>query len=170
MHRRDVIAGCLGLAFVARGSLHARAEAGVGPVTNLPLPRFVSLRSSEINVRRGPGLNYPIDWVFRRAGLPVRIVEEFGDWRRILDSDDAGGWVYHALLTGRRTVLVMAPEVTLRDAPDASSDPTVKLQRGVVARLKECRDGWCRLEVQDHEGWTPSDLVWGIDEAPQPEG
>jgi SH3-like domain-containing protein len=73
----------------------------LGPETNLPLPRFVSLRGGKVNVRRGPGLEYRIDWVFQRSGLPVRVIDEYGNWRRIADSDDAGGWVYHALLTGR---------------------------------------------------------------------
>lgn len=138
-------------------------EGALGPVTNLPLPRYVSLRSSEINIRRGPGLNYPIDWVFRRAGLPVKIVEEFGDWRRVIDSDGAGGWVYHALLTGRRTVLVTAPDVTIREDPAVSADPVALLQQGVVARLRECDADWCEVEIEEHRGWSPTDGLWGTD-------
>src|SRR5690606_12251440 len=97
--------------------LVVRAEEGVGPVTNLPLPRYVSMRSDRINVRRGPGPDYRKDGVFRRAGLPVRIVDEYGDWRRIVDKDEAGGWVYHAMLTGRRTVLIVDDGVVLRKEP-----------------------------------------------------
>jgi hypothetical protein len=73
----------------------------LGPETNLPLPRFVSLRGGKVNVRRGPGLEYRIDWVFQRSGLPVRVIDEYGNWRRIADSDDAGGWVYPSRLTQR---------------------------------------------------------------------
>ena len=72
----------------------------IGAVTKLPIPRYVSLRSSRINVRRGPGLDYRKDWVFRHAGWPVKVVEEYGDWRRIVDVDEAGGWVFHAMLNG----------------------------------------------------------------------
>ncbi|MEL6479438.1 MAG: SH3 domain-containing protein [Pseudomonadota bacterium] len=135
----------------------------LGPVTNLPLPRYVSLRSSEINVRRGPGLNYPKDWVFRRAGLPVQVIEEYGDWREIVDSDGAGGWVYHALLTGRRTVLITAPKILLRRRPSEAEDATAEVHQGVVARLAACRPAWCEVTIQDHRGWAPKTALWGVD-------
>ena len=122
----------------------ARADSGVGEVTNLPVPRYVSLRSSEINVRRGPGLDYRKDWVFHRAGLPVRIIEEYGGWRRIVDKDDAGGWVYHAMLTGRRTVQVTAEEAVLRADASDTAMPVARAEQGVVARLRACRTDWCR--------------------------
>ena len=138
--------------------------ATLGPVTNLPLPRYVSLRSSEINVRRGPGLNYPKDWVFQRAGLPVKIVEEYGDWRKIVDSDDAGGWVYHALLTGRRTVLITANTVLLRARPTDGAEATVELHQGVVARLNACQPSWCEMVIEDFRGWAPKTDLWGVDE------
>ncbi|MEM0923673.1 MAG: SH3 domain-containing protein [Pseudomonadota bacterium] len=143
-------------------AIWAQAQA-LGPITNLPLPRYVSLRSSEINVRRGPGLNYPKDWVFRRAGLPVKVIEEYGDWRHIVDSDDAGGWVYHALLTGRRTVLVTAPKILMRKRPDAASQANAEVHQGVVARLSACRDGWCEVTIDDHRGWLPKTALWGVD-------
>ncbi|MEM7238223.1 MAG: SH3 domain-containing protein [Pseudomonadota bacterium] len=134
----------------------------LGPVTNLPLPRFVSLRSAEINVRRGPGLNYPKDWVFRRAGLPVRVIAEHGDWRRILDSDDAGGWVYHALISGRRTVLVTVPKVLIRERPTVTSQATAELHQGVIPRLIGCAEAWCEVMVEDIKGWTPAETIWGV--------
>jgi SH3-like domain-containing protein len=108
----------------------------VGPETNLPMPRYVSLRGGEVNVRRGPGLEYRIDWVFQRRGLPVRIIDEYGNWRLIADSDDAGGWVYHALLTAKRTALITAPEVSFRVDPDDGAAATAKAEQGVVARLR----------------------------------
>ncbi len=110
----------LALAFAVAGPAGAQEPpVELGPETNLPLPRYVSLRAGEVNVRRGPGLDYRIDWVFQRSGLPVRVIDEYGHWRRIADSDDAGGWVYHALLTGRRMALVTAPEVTSGPSPSA---------------------------------------------------
>ncbi|MEM7178001.1 MAG: SH3 domain-containing protein [Pseudomonadota bacterium] len=158
-----------GAAYLVSASIggNTRAETAtqaLGPVTNLPLPRFVSLRSAEINVRRGPGLNYPKDWVFQRAGLPVRIIAEHGDWRRILDSDNAGGWVYHALISGRRTVLITAPKVMIRSDPDPAAEATAQVHQGVIARLKRCRDGWCEITVQDVDGWAPAETIWGIDD------
>jgi len=108
------LACVLALAAAPPGAHAQEQQPTVGPVTKLPMPRYVSLRSGEVNVRRGPGLNYRIDWVFQRTGLPVRIVDEYQNWRRVADSDDAGGWVFHALLTARRTALVTDPEVALR--------------------------------------------------------
>jgi SH3-like domain-containing protein len=135
----------------------------LGEVTNLPVPRYVSLRSAEINVRRGPGLDYRKDWVFHRAGLPVRIIEEYGDWRRIVDKDDAGGWVYHAMLTGRRTVLVTAEEAVLRAEPSPAAAPVARAEQGVVARLHACRPDWCEVEAEGVDGWIPKTEIWGVD-------
>jgi len=134
----------------------------LGPVTNLPLPRFVSLRSSEINVRRGPGLAYRKDWVFRRAGLPVLLIEEYGYWRRIVDKDDAGGWVFHALLTRRRMVLVTAPDVVFREDAVERAPIIARAEEGVVARLRQCLANWCEVEADGHRGWVPKTAVWGV--------
>jgi SH3-like domain-containing protein len=134
----------------------------LGPETNLPLPRFVSLRGGKVNVRRGPGLEYRIDWVFQRSGLPVRVIDEYGNWRRIADSDDAGGWVYHALLTGRRMALVTAPEVTFRAEPADSAPMTARAEQGVVAHLLQCLADWCLVETKGAEGWLPKNAIWGV--------
>ena len=153
----------LALAFALAAPAAAQQQpVELGPETNLPLPRYVSLRAGEVNVRRGPGLDYRIDWVFQRSGLPVRVIDEYRNWRRIADSDDAGGWVYHALLTGRRMALVTAPEVTFRAAPDAAAPPVAHAEQGVVARLLQCRPKWCRVEAQGSEGWVPKDAIWGV--------
>lgn len=138
-------------------------QPGVGPETKLPLPRYVSIRAETVNARRGPGLDYRIDWVFQRAGLPVRIVDEYDHWRRIVDSDDAGGWVYHALLTSRRSALVTAPEATLRAEPAETAAATAVAQQGVVARLVRCQPDWCEVEAGGVAGWVPKSSIWGVD-------
>ncbi|MEL6996811.1 MAG: SH3 domain-containing protein [Pseudomonadota bacterium] len=135
----------------------------IGTVTNLPIPRYVSLRSSKINVRRGPGLDYRKDWVFRRAGWPVRVVDEYGDWRRVVDVDDAGGWVFHAMLTGRRTVLITGDTVFLRDEPHVTATATAEVERGVVARLRNCEAAWCELEKDGYRGWVAKTDIWGVE-------
>lgn len=141
----------------------AEAETGIGPVTKLPMPRYVSLRSNEINVRRGPGLDYRKDWVFLRTGLPVRVIDEYGDWRRVVDHDDAGGWVYHAMITGRRTVLITASTATFREAPADTAAARAEAERGVIARLRRCRPDWCEIEAKGHAGWVPKSAIWGVD-------
>lgn len=155
---------CLALALALAEPGRAQEQpADLGPETNLPLPRYVSLRAGEVNVRRGPGLDYRIDWVFRRSGLPVRVIDEYGNWRRIADSDDAGGWVYHALLTGRRMALVTAPEITFRAEPAETARATAYAEQGVVARLLQCRAEWCRVEARGSEGWVPKGAIWGVE-------
>lgn len=138
--------------------------AEIGTVTKLPIPRYVSLRSSKINVRRGPGLDYRKDWVFRRAGWPVKIVDEYGDWRRIVDKDEAGGWVFHAMLTGRRTVLVTGDSVFFRKTPRATATAVAAAEQGVVARLHGCEQDWCEVEKDGYRGWVPKADLWGVDE------
>ena len=150
----------LGLASVAPAE---DRDSGVGSVTNLPLPRYVSLRSNEINVRRGPGLDYRKDWVFLRAGLPVRVIDEYGDWRRVVDHDDAGGWVYHAMITGRRTVLVTADKTFFREEPTETAAALAEAEQGVVARLRRCRQEWCEIEAKGHSGWVRKTAIWGVD-------
>lgn len=135
----------------------------IGPVTRLPLPRYVSLRAAKVNARRGPGLDYRVDWVFQRPGLPVRVIDEYGNWRRVVDADEAGGWVYHALLSRRRTALVTAETVVLRAAPEPEAPPRARAERGVVARLLECRPAWCRIEAEGIRGWVPKAAIWGAD-------
>src|SRR5690625_3514981 len=141
----------------------ARASDGLGSVTNLPVPRYVSLRSDRINVRRGPGLDYRKDWVFRRAGLPVKIIDEYGDWRRIVDMDQAGGWVYHAMLTGRRTGVVIADEAVLRTQPSDAGPARPPAEQGVVARLHSCRPDGCRIESGGYRGWVEKAAIWGVE-------
>ena len=150
------------LMLTSEGGARAQDD-DLGAVTNLPIPRYVSLRSSKINVRRGPGLDYRKDWVYRRAGLPVRVVDEYGDWRRIVDKDEAGGWVYHAMITGRRTVLITADNVIFREKPADTAAATARAERGVVARLRECHPRWCEIEAEGHRGWVHKSTIWGVD-------
>lgn len=147
----------------AQSASGPQRDTAIGPETKLPLPRYVSLRSGKVNMRRGPGLDYRIDWVFQRPGLPVRIVDEYGHWRRVLDSDDTAGWVYHALLTSRRMALVVEPQVSFRAEPDEAADPMAHAEQGVVAELLQCQRDWCRVEAGGAEGWVKKAAIWGVD-------
>lgn len=134
-----------------------------GAVTNLPVPRYVSLKGSEGNARRGPSLSHRIDWVFRHAGMPLRVVAEFGHWRRVEDKDGAGGWVHYALLSGVRTALVMQDMVELRSRPDADADIVARAEMGAIVRLGECDRDWCRISGGGQRGWVPKAVIWGVD-------
>ena len=134
-----------------------------GAVTNLPLPRYVSLKGGEGNARRGPSLSHRIDWVFRHAGMPLRVVAEFGHWRRVEDKDGAGGWVHYALLSGVRTALVTEDMVQLRNRPNPDADVVARAEAGAIVKLGECNPTWCRVSGGGQRGWVPKSAIWGVD-------
>jgi len=140
----------------------ATCQPGVGCVTNLPLPRFVSLKASEGNVRRGPGLTHRIDWVFSRAGMPLLITAEFDNWRRVEDHEGAGGWVHFALLSGVRTVLVTLDMAEIRDAPSDSATVVAQAELGVIGRVQRCEADWCRIALDGRRGWVRTSAIWGV--------
>ena len=137
-----------------------------GPVTGLPLPRFVSLKSSQVNVRVGPGSNYPIEWTYVRFGLPVEITQEFDNWRRVRDSSGNEGWVLWNLLSGDRSVVVLPAEegepLAVRAEPIVSARVVARLEDGVVAAVDRCEEGWCRLTDSRFSGWVEQDRIWGV--------
>lgn len=134
----------------------------VGPETGLPIPRFVSMKASEANIRRGPSMTHRVDWVFRHQGLPLIVTAEYGHWRRVVDRDGAGGWVHYAMLSGTRTVIVDAEMALLRAKPNATAPVRAQAERGVIARLEDCADAWCEIKAGGRSGWVPQDELWGV--------
>jgi len=141
--------------------LPAPAQSAVGTETQLPLPRFVTLRSSEINLRAGPGVNYPIEWIYHRRGMPVEVVAEYDSWRKIRDWQGTEGWVHQSMLDGRRGALITGGERILRRDPAATAAGVARLEPGVIARLKSCAADWCLLESGSYDGWLKRDEFWG---------
>ncbi len=139
------------------------AAAARGPVTNLPLPRFVSMRADRANARRGPNLDQRVDWEFVHRGQPLEVTAEYGQWRRVHDADGAGGWVHHTLLSGQRTALVRADAaLPLRAGPDAATAVRAMAEPGVIGRLEACRGAWCEIAVGRLSGWLPRAALWGV--------
>ncbi len=140
------------------------AEPTKGSATGLPLPRFASLKTDDVNFRSGPGVRYPIDWVYKRRELPVEIEREFDIWRLVVDSEGVKGWVHQATLTGRRTFVVMGGEQVVRSDPQDAASPVARLKPGVVGRLRSCAAAaaWCQVQVADYHGWLKRTAVWGL--------
>jgi SH3-like domain-containing protein len=136
--------------------------ASVAGAAEKQLPRFVTLRADEVNLRTGPGERYPIDWVLIRKGLPVEIVEEFDVWRKVRDMQGSEGWVHQRMLTGARNVVIEGGVRILHVEPEAASPAVARAEAGVVARLLECHGPWCRVEAQGIKGWLKRDEVWGV--------
>ncbi|HEY0524911.1 MAG TPA: SH3 domain-containing protein [Stellaceae bacterium] len=156
-------------AAVARAALallFLLAAAAISPAgaadKNLPVPRFVSLRSDQVNVRTGPGERYPVDWIFTHKDMPVEIVAEFENWRKIRDWQGTEGWVHQRMVTGRRSVIVEGAVRELHSRPQSDAQIVARAEPGVIARLLECQDGWCRVEKDGVTGWLARDQVWGV--------
>ncbi|MBY0337089.1 MAG: hypothetical protein K2X11_10775, partial [Acetobacteraceae bacterium] len=161
-------------------------QPSIGSVTGLPLPRFAALRSDNVNLRVGPGTNFPIEWRYQRRDLPVMILREHDQWRRIRDMEGAEGWIAASnLQPGRRTFMVRAPasqapgaapvqpaaataapptEIELRRRAEDQAPAVARLRVGVVGRIRACEANspWCEVQVQDHRGFLRRSEMFGI--------
>jgi SH3-like domain-containing protein len=133
-----------------------------GSVTNLPIPRFVSMKAKQGNVRRGPGLTYRIDWVFHHNSTPLLVTAEFGHWRRVQDKDGQGGWMHYALLSGVRTAIINAPNMALRRKPNHHATPVAYAEEGAIVSLDECILHWCSVSARGKGGWAMKSDLWGV--------
>jgi SH3-like domain-containing protein len=126
------------------------------------LPRFASLRADEVNLRVGPGENYPIEWILKRKEMPVEIVEQFQNWLRIEDWQGDKGWVLDRMVSAKRAVVVDGAVRGLRRQPDPGAAVIARAEPGVVAKLLELKGGWCRVEAGGFRGWLRRDEIWGV--------
>ena len=150
----------------------ANTLAASGPSgSGLPVPRFVSLKSDRVNMRNGPGTDYPTGWVYRRSGLPLEIIKEFEGWRQVRDAEGAEGWVLQSFLSGRRTALVLpwerkastaAPIVPVFASDSASSGIVANVEAGVIANLHSCDGRWCRVSIDKYNGYVEQKKLWGV--------
>ena len=131
--------------------------------SGLPLPRFVSIRADEVNLRIGPGIQYPVDWVYLRKSLPVEIVAEFQTWRKIRDWQGTQGWVHQSMLSGHRGIIVTGKLRTLRKKANVKGAVVARAEPGVVGKLLKCAagSGWCRVEIDGFKGWLRRVEFWG---------
>src|SRR5689334_7796665 len=146
--------------------LYAAGDLATGSVSGLPVPRFVSLKSDRVNVRSGPYKDQDVRWVYTHVGMPVEITAEFENWRRIRDWEGAEGWVYHSLLSGKRTAVVVptlkGDLVPLYKSPDPKAAVSAELQGGVVGALKSCTGSWCEFAGKGFDGWVVQEQLWGV--------
>jgi SH3-like domain-containing protein len=144
----------------------AAGELATGTASGLPIPRFVSLKPDKVNVRAGPTRNHDVTWQYTRSGMPVEITAESDNWRRIRDWEGSEGWVYHSLLSGRRTALVTVKSadilVPLYSDASAESRVVAQLQAGVIGSVKRCTGKWCLLTGAGFSGWIAQERLWGV--------
>jgi SH3-like domain-containing protein len=155
------LAGVLLIGAISVAAGPSAVADNLGSETKLPIPRFVSLRSNEVNMRTGPGTIYPVEWVYVRRGLPVEVIAEFDVWRRIRDWQGTMGWVHQSMLDGRRTARITGADRDLRNEPAEAGSIVVRLAPGVIGRLLECDAAWCKIDAEGYRGWLRRDEFWG---------
>ena len=139
------------------------AEAQVSG-SGLPLPRFVSLRAGEVNLRTGPGVQYPVEWVYRKSGLPLEVIAEYKTWRKVRDWEGSQGWVHQTMLSAKRGFIVTGGTRDIRTKANMKAPAVARVQTGVSGRLVACPGGsaFCRVEVEGFEGWLNRADFWGV--------
>jgi len=132
--------------------------------TTLPLPRFVSLRADQVNLRTGPGVQYPVEWVYQRQYLPVEIIAEYRTWRKVRDWQSTQGWVHQSMLSSRRTIIVTGKRRSLRSNADTKSTPVAEIEPAAIANLENCPSdsGWCLVKTKKLKGWLRKVEFWGV--------
>lgn len=140
----------------------AAPEPSILNPSGLPVPRYVSLKSDEVNVRVGPGKRYPIRYVYKRKGLPVQIIEEFAHWRKIADFEGSSGWVHKGMVDGKRTAMITGKTQKLYEDPSTESAVVIQAKPKVIGQLVNCEPDWCQLEIYGHKGWLRKPDLWGV--------
>ena len=142
--------------------------AGRETPSGLPVPRYVALKFDKVNARRGPGDDYPLLWVYRAKNLPLQIVAETEEWRRVCDPDGSLAWVHRRTVDSRRTVMnTRRQPVAMRRAPREEAPLAAELVGRALAELKDCKGDWCKVSVGRTSGWVKAAEVWGTSDAPQ---
>lgn len=158
-------------AWAALGSLGAGTAAAQKSESGLPLPRFVSLKADRVNLRAGPGTEYPTSWVYRQAGLPLEVLSELEGWRQVRDAEGATGWIVQSLLSGRRTALVTpwdvkpgkpVPQVAVREDESERARVVVNVEAGVIANIHACDGRWCHVTIDRFRGYVQQKQLWGV--------
>lgn len=129
------------------------------------VPYWATLRAEEVNMRVGPSEDFPIEWVYRRKGLPVKVLRVMQGWRFVEDPDGDKGWIVARLLNPARGAIVVGKDLAeMREAPESGTRVLWTVEPGVVGALGDCDAGWCRLDIAGHKGWMRQSRLWGAGE------
>ncbi|MFZ5721369.1 MAG: SH3 domain-containing protein [Pseudomonadota bacterium] len=153
-------------AALAGAALAPTPGASAGPErttpSGFPVPRYITLKFGEVNARAGPGDDHRLLWVYRARGLPVQVVAETSEWRRICDPEGGLAWVHKRVTDGRRAVMNTGETpAVLRRRPKAEAEAAAYLNVRALAQLDRCKDGWCRVKAGGVSGWTREGDLWG---------
>lgn len=137
--------------------------------SGLPLPRFVSLKSKRVNMRVGPGREFQVVWRYLKPGLPMEIIQEYDNWRKVRDPEGNEGWILHSLLSGKRTAVIKPWEkdkakglASMHSQGSSNTRTVAKLEPWVLAKVEACDSEWCKINVQNVEGYVSKSEIWGV--------
>ena len=134
-----------------------------GPVTNLQLPRFVSLKSDNVNLRIGPSLNYPLVLKYTRKNLPIEVIDEFDVWRKVKDYENNIGWLHKSLIKGERFVLIVNKDQVIKNIHNRPNGKVIGIvKRNNILNLERCLMHWCLISHKDIKGWLSKESIWGV--------
>jgi SH3-like domain-containing protein len=164
MHRA---ARALLIALAAAFAVPAAGQADRPTPSGLPVPRWVSLKFDKVYARAGPGEDHSLLWVYRVKSLPVQVVQETADWRRVCDPEGGLAWVHKRTTDGRRMVMNLKDSaIRLSAEPKSNARAEGLWVARSLGALDRCRDGWCRVKVEDVRGWVPEGSAWGLSRTP----
>jgi len=147
-------------ALLLAASAYATPEPATGR-SGLPVPRFAALRVGDVNMRAGPGEHYPVTFIYKRKGLPVEVLREWGPWRLVRDPDGDQGWMDQAMVAKDRTAWITRATRTLYAQPDVAAKPLWRVEAGVTAKIVFCAGAWCRISIDAASGYIPRAQLWG---------
>ena len=148
-----------------------------GIVTGLPIPRYVTLKSTEVKMRVGPGKKYQTSHIYQCINQPLKIIAEFDNWRKVTDIDNTQGWIHQSLLSGVNYVIINDNKISIKKdlekgllknqslifkAPDENSPPIIKVEFGTLARVIKCESEWCKVRIEKYNGWIRKINIWGV--------
>ena len=128
------------------------------------MPYYASIKSDEANIRSGPSVRYPIEWLYKRENWPVQVTATFERWRKLTDINGEIGWIHESLLSGKRYAIVKTEGVQeIYRLPLLSSTKVFIVENGVIVEIKECKNNWCKIQSARYEGWIKDENLWGVD-------
>ena len=130
---------------------------------SLSYPYFASLKTSKINARCGPGVSYPIEWVYIKTNTPVEVLEEFEHWRKIRDVQGDETWVNKTMIGKKRTAIIIGEKIPMYEDANEKSSPMANLAKGVQVELKKCDMGWCQIKIENLKGFVQTSGLFGAD-------
>jgi SH3-like domain-containing protein len=127
-------------------------------------PYFASIAADRARMRTGPGKQYPANWLYKREDLPIKVIDIYGEWRKIEDPDGTQGWMQVNLLSDTRTAMVKGAVLPMRDVPRFNGRINWRAAPGVVGRISRCSNGWCYFDVRGRGGYVEQSHIWGVDQ------